>query len=374
MRKFKSGTYSKQYQYKSFTPSKLTPFMWESTKVLTLLTKASQVLGELNTYAQLVPDVNFFIEMHKIKEATTSSAIEGTQTSMDEALLSERDIKPKQRDDWQEVQNYIEALNYSIERLNDLPLSTRLLKEAHQRLLSGARGENKMPGEIRTSQNWIGGADIASAAFVPPHPVDLSDALNDLERFWHHENWELPSLIRIAISHYQFETIHPFLNGNGRIGRLLITLQLIEYKLLDKPVLYLSDFFERNRGSYYDALNRVTNSHDMDQWLRFFLTGVIETAQKSKSTFTQIGVLRESYSKRLLELGKRASIANELLQKLYSQPITSARSVEESLNVTPATANRLLKKMEKVGMLKEATGYARNRIYVLSEYLNIFKT
>ncbi len=340
---------------------------------MTLLTKASQALGELNAYAQLVPDVNFFIEMHKIKEATTSSAIEGTQTSMDEALLSERDIKPKQRDDWQEVQNYIDALNYSLDRLSDLPLSTRLLKEAHQRLLSGTGGENKMPGEIRTSQNWIGGADIASAAFVPPHPVDLSDALGDLERFWHDQNWELPSLIRVAISHYQFETIHPFLDGNGRIGRLLITLQLIEYRLLDKPVLYISDFFERNRGSYYDALNRVTNSHDMDQWLRFFLTGVIETAQKSKSTFTQIGVLRESYSKRLLELGKRASLANELLQKLYAQPITSPRKVEELLDVAPATANRLLREMEKVGMLMEATGYARNRIYVLSEYLNIFK-
>lgn len=373
MREFKSGTYTKQYQYKSFTPSKLTPFVWENDTVLSLLTKASQALGELNAYAQLVPDVNFFIEMHKIKEATTSSRIEGTQTSMDEALLSERDVKPEQRDDWQEVQNYIEALNYSLDRLDELPLSTRLLREAHQRLLSGVRGENKMPGEIRTSQNWIGGVDVASAAFVPPHPNELPDSLSDLEKFWHDVNWNLPSLIRIAISHYQFETIHPFLDGNGRIGRLLITLQLIEYKLLDKPVLYLSDFFERNRGSYYDALIRVTNSHDMDHWLRFFLTGVIETAQKSKNTFTQIGVLRESYLKRLEGLGKRTALANELLNQLYSQPITSARKVEELLAVTPATANRLLKEMERVGVLKESTGYARNRIYVLNEYLNIFK-
>lgn len=373
MREFKSGTYTKQYQYKSFTPSKLTRFVWENDKVISLLTKASQSLGELNAYAQLVPDVNFFIEMHKMKEATTSSRIEGTQTSMDEALLSERDIKPEQRDDWQEVQNYIGALNYSLDRLNKLPLSTRLLREAHERLLSGVRGENKMPGEIRTSQNWIGGADIASAVFVPPHPNDLSDSLNDLEKFWHDENWELPALIRIAVSHFQFETIHPFLDGNGRIGRLLITLQLMEYKLLDKPVLYLSDFFERNRGAYYDALIRVTNSHDIDQWIRFFLTGVIETAQKSKSTFIQIGVLRESYANKLLELGKRASIASELLKQMYAQPITSARKVEELLDVTPATANRLLKEMEKIGILKESTGYARNRIYVLDEYLRIFK-
>lgn len=373
MREFKSGTYTKQYQYKSFTPSKLTRFVWENDKVISLLTKASQSLGELNAYAQLVPDVNFFIEMHKMKEATTSSRIEGTQTSMDEALLSERDIKPEQRDGWQEVQNYIGALNYSLDRLNKLPLSTRLLREAHERLLSGVRGENKMPGEIRTSQNWIGGANIASAVFVPPHPNDLSDSLNDLEKFWHDENWELPALIRIAVSHFQFETIHPFLDGNGRIGRLLITLQLMEYKLLDKPVLYLSDFFERNRGAYYDALIRVTNSHDIDQWIRFFLTGVIETAQKSKSTFIQIGVLRESYANKLLELGKRASIASELLKQMYAQPITSARKVEELLDVTPATANRLLKEMEKIGILKESTGYARNRIYVLDEYLRIFK-
>ncbi len=373
MREFKSGTYTKQYQYKSFTPSKLTRFVWENDKVISLLTKASQSLGELNAYAQLVPDVNLFIEMHKMKEATTSSRIEGTQTSMDEALLSERDIKPEQRDGWQEVQNYIGALNYSLDRLNKLPLSTRLLREAHERLLSGVRGENKMPGEIRTSQNWIGGANIASAVFVPPHPNDLSDSLNDLEKFWHDENWELPALIRIAVSHFQFETIHPFLDGNGRIGRLLITLQLMEYKLLDKPVLYLSDFFERNRGAYYDALIRVTNSHDIDQWIRFFLTGVIETAQKSKSTFIQIGVLRESYANKLLELGKRASIASELLKQMYAQPITSARKVEELLDVTPATANRLLKEMEKIGILKESTGYARNRIYVLDEYLRIFK-
>jgi Fic family protein len=373
MREFKSGAYIKQYQYKSFTPSKLTPFIWANDKVLSLLTKASQAIGELNAYAQLVPDVNFFIEMHKVKEATTSSRIEGTQTSMDEALLSERDIKPEQRDDWQEVQNYIEALNYSLNRLNQLPLSIRLLKEAHERLLSGVRGESKMPGEIRTSQNWIGGSDIASAAFIPPHPDDLSDSLSDLEKFWHDENWELPALIRIAVSHYQFETIHPFLDGNGRIGRLLITLQLLEYNLLEKPVLYLSDFFERNRGAYYDALIRVTNSHNMDQWIRFFLTGVIETAKRSKSTFTQIGVLRESYASKILKLGKRASTASELLQQLYSQPITTPRNVAELLGVTPATANRLLKEMEKVGILKESTGYARNRIYVLHEYLNIFK-
>jgi cell filamentation protein, protein adenylyltransferase len=373
MRNFKSGAYTQQYKYKSFTPSRLTPFKWESDKVLSLLTKASQTLGELNAFAHLVPDINFFIEMHKIKEATTSSHIEGTQTTIDEVLLSERDIEPERRDDWLEVQNYIDALNYSIERINDLPLSTRLIKEAHKRLLTGVRGENKSPGEIRTSQNWIGGANIASAVFVPPHPSNVSEALFDLEKFWHNQDWELPALIRIALSHYQFEAIHPFLDGNGRMGRLLITLQLLQYDLLDKPVLYLSDFFDRNRGAYYDALIRVTNSNDIGQWIRFFLTGVIDTAKKGKETFVQNGVLRKTYSKSLTKLGRRERLGNQLLEFLYSNPVISPRKVEELLSVTPATANRLLKEMDKVGILKEATGYARNRIYILHEYLQIFK-
>ncbi len=371
---FKAGTYKQQYQYKSFLPILLErPFEWKSDVVLELLSNANRFIGELNSYADLVPDVNFFIEMHKVKEATTSSRIEGTRTNIDEAVLSESNISTEKRDDWEEVHNYISALNYSINRLQELPLSMRLIQEAHAILLSGVRGENKLPGEVRRSQNWIGGADIKSASFVPPAHEDLPELLSDLEKFWHGEKQQLPQLIRIAVSHYQFETVHPFLDGNGRIGRLLITLQLLHSELMGKPVLYISDFFERHRSEYYQALERVRFTNSLDQWLRFFLTGVIQTAQNSKKTFVEIGTLRDTYRDRLLSLGKREKLAKEFLLKLYSAPIIAPREAEQLLGVTAATTNRLISELEKIGILREITGFSRNRIYSLHEYLNIFK-
>lgn len=373
MTKFVAGTYKQHYKYKSFLPSLLSPFDWQTQTVIKLLTEASRELGELNTYAKLVPDINFFIEMHKVKEATTSSRIEGTHTKIDEALLTEKEINPEKRDDWHEVRNYIDALNYAIERLEELPLCIRLLKETHKILMRGVRGEHKMPGEIRSSQNWIGGADIASASFVPPHPEDIPNLLSDLEKYWHNADHHIPTLIKIAVSHYQFETIHPFSDGNGRIGRLLITLQLLEAKLLDKPILYISDFFERNRGAYYDALARVTLSNDIDHWLRFFLTGIIETTKNSKTAFNKIGRLRTLYNAKILKMGRRSKLASLLLEKMFSNPIVTPRKVEDLLGIAPATANRLLEEMEKTGILKETTGYSRNRVFVLYDYLDIFR-
>ena len=371
--KYTAGTYIQQYKYKSFLPSLLNQnFDWQNEEVLELLSEANRKIGELNAYANLVPDVDFFIEMHKVKEATTSSKIEGTQTNVDDALLSSREIDPEKRNDWEEVRNYIEALNMSIGLLDEIPLTMRLLKQGHQVLLSGVRGENKLPGEVRKSQNWIGGADIKSAVFVPPHHNDLPDLLSDLEKFWHSEE-SMPYLIRSAVSHYQFETIHPFLDGNGRIGRLLIILQLIDYKLLEKPVLYLSDFLEKNRAQYYDSLDRVRTSDSLDQWLRFFLTGVIQSSQKSKEAFLKIGILRENYAKKIVTLGRRSQLAKTLIESLYSNPIISPREVEKRLDVAPATANRLLKSMEEIGVLKEKTGFSRNRLYELHEYLDIFR-
>ncbi|MFC2175721.1 Fic family protein [Bacteroidota bacterium] len=375
MEAFKSGQYKQQYQYKSFMPTLLNvPFEWRSEAVITLLERASTKLGELNSHSKHVPDINFFIGMHKTKEAITSSRIEGTRTSIDEAVLGVKNVDPEKRDDWEEVQNYIKALNYSLERKYELPLCMRLLREAHGYLLAGVRGKDKLPGTIRTSQNWIGGADIKSARFIPPHHDDLPELLSDLERFWHDDEQELPFLIRTAITHYQFETIHPFLDGNGRIGRLLIMLQMMHYDLLDKPILYISDFFEKNRLEYYDALMAVRTSNEMDYWLRFFLTGVIETAESGKKTFTQIGELQTSYEQRIMMLGRRSKLANELLVKMYSNPIMSPRDVETELEITAATANSLLKAMEKAGVLLESTGRPRNRLYVLHEYLTIFRS
>lgn len=369
-----AGTFVQQYQYRSFSPSLVNkPFDWDDKRIDMLLEEANRYLGELNAYSTLIPDVDFFIHMHIIKEATKSSRIEGTQTAIEEAVVSEEEVLPERRDDWKEIQNYTKALDYAIDRLKFLPLSVRLLQETHGILLDSVRGEHKNPGELRRSQNWIGGSSISDAFFIPPHHDDLPVLLSDLEIFWHNDKLDIPELIKIALSHYQFETIHPFLDGNGRIGRLLITLHLISKGILDKPTLYLSDFFEKNKASYYDALTMVRQTNDIQQWIRFFLVGVKTVAQSSKDTLRNIVALRMQTEQKLLDTGKRLQKCQELLKFLYSNPIVTSKDVQRHLNVTHPTANELLKALVSRGVLSEMQLPARSRVFGFMQYLDIFK-
>ncbi|MCC7201381.1 MAG: Fic family protein [Nitrospirae bacterium] len=375
IKKFEAGSYRQQYRYKSFLPNRIS-IGWQisDSSLVNLLSEADIKLGELNAYSQLVPDIDFFIMMHVSKEATTSSRIEGTQTNIAEVLQKAENIDPEKRDDWEEVQNYIKAMNEAVDALSNLPLSRRLLKNAHATLLQGVRGKHKLPGEFRTSQNWIGGASIKDAVFIPPHHSDLPDLMKDLDNFLNDEIHLIPHLIRIGIAHYQFETIHPFLDGNGRIGRLLITLYLVSKGLLTKPTLYLSAFFEKNKTLYIDNLNRVRTHNDLTQWLKFFLEGTRQTAQNSIETFKAIIALRQKTEYQdILTLGKKTKLAQRLLHYLYSRPTTDSQEVSRHLTINTSTALRLIEDFIRLGILKEITGYRRNRIFVFDKYLQLFE-
>ncbi len=380
MNNFKAGEktkhfYQKDYEYESFLPSLINrPFIINDQKIVFMLEEAIRFLGELNAYSKLIPDIDYFIQMHVRSEAVSSSKIEGTKTGMDEILLSEEDIDPKKRDDWHEVQNYIKAMNWAIDNLDKLPVSERLIKKTHKVLLAGVRGEGKKPGKLRKSQNWIGGSTIRTAHFIPPHYKEIPKLLSDWENFWHNKKLDVPILIRIAIGHYQFETIHPFLDGNGRIGRLLITLQLIERGFINKPVLYyLSNYFEKNRQSYYDSLDTVRQKNNIEQWLKFFLEGVIITAKKGKDTFENIIKLREIYEAKILKLGRKAPRARKLLLYLFSNPIVDVNKTKRIVDLNYPSANKLIKDFVDLGILEEITGYSRNRLFQMTDYVVLFK-
>ncbi|MBC8180840.1 Fic family protein [candidate division KSB1 bacterium] len=370
-----TGNYKQQYQYRSFVPSPVN-IDWQISdlSLINLLSEADIKLGELNAFSQLVPDIDYFIKMHVSKEATTSSRIEGTQTNISEVLQKAEYINPEKRDDWEEVQHYILAMDTAIQELQTLPLSNRLIRNAHRILLQGVRGKHKMPGEFRKSQNWIGGSSVNDALFVPPHHEDLPELLSDFEKFLNDIMIPIPHLIKIGIAHYQFETIHPFLDGNGRIGRLLISLYLVSQGLLTRPTLYLSAFFEKHKMLYYDNLNRVRTHNDLIHWLKFFLEGVKQTSESSIETFRRIIKLRQQIEQRdIPTLGKKAKLAQRFLYFLFGSPTTDSQEVANKFSINPSTALRLIDDFMKLGILKEITGFRRNRIFVFDSYINLFK-
>ena len=371
---FKSGCFKQGYKYQYFLPEKVNhSFSWQDPSINALLEEASLHLGELNSFSSLVPDLDRFIIMHIFKEAVVSNRIEGTRTNIEEAFNEQNNLDPEKRDDWQEVHNYVQAMNSALNELNTLPLSNRLIKNTHRILLSKGRGEHKTPGEFRVSQNWLGGATLTDAVFVPPSHEHLPELLSDLEMFLNNNTIKIPHLVRIAIAHYQFETIHPFLDGNGRIGRLLITLYLVYSKVLQQPLLYLSDFFEKHKALYYDNLTLVRTKNDITQWIKFFLTGVSETAQNAANTLKHIIDLRRDYEKTILNnFGKRTAIGVDLLNLLFSKPIVSSTTVQEALNLSAKTANSLLRAFTEAAILKESTGYRRNRTFIFDEYIRLF--
>lgn len=362
--------------YRHFVPNKVNDFWtWEDAQINRLLEKAAIKLGELNSFSRLVPNIGLFIQLHVTKEAVISSRIEGTRTQMDEALLGEEEISPERRNDWKEVNNYIRALNGAVKELEDLPISSRVLKKAHGTLLDDVRGEHKLPGEFRSSQNWIGGSSLADAVFVPPHHDYVNALMGDLEYFIHNDEINLPALVKIAIVHYQFETIHPFLDGNGRIGRLLITLFLVDQKILSRPLLYLSAYFEKNKGLYYDNLTFVRTKNDLLQWVKYFLVGVAETAEKATETLSNVLALKTDMEADInASFGRKSHSANMLLNYLFTHPVIYVKHVREVTGLSSKSAYDLVADFINVGILREMTGQSRNKVFVFDQYLALFDT
>ncbi len=371
---YKSGEYKQGVGYKAFLPSRINHnWGWGDTKLDYLLAEANRQIGELNAYSLLLPNVDLYIKMHVTIEANKSSRIEGTKTTIEDDLSDLQDVSLEKRDDWEEVQNYVKATNFSIERINEgFPICNRLFKEIHKILLAGVRGEKKTPGEFRISQNWIGGTMPSTAVYVPPLVEDLNNCLTDLELFINNEKIDTPELIKIAIIHYQFESIHPFLDGNGRIGRLLIPLYLQSKKYLDNPCLYISFFFEKNRDLYYQKLNNVRTNNDIIGWIKFFLEGIIETAKIAKEKFKNVVELTQKIDGKLTELNVKFDNAKKVMDYFYNEPYSSRKKLADALGMPDSTVNGVVNELKRVNIIKETTGFSKNQIFVFSEYVNIF--
>ncbi|HJJ04319.1 MAG TPA: Fic family protein [Clostridiaceae bacterium] len=374
LEEYKSGEYVKMNDYKAFIPSKINfNWGWDDTKLDKLLAEANRQIGELNAYSLLIPNVDLYIKMHVKIEANKSSKIEGTRTTVEEDLLDVTDINPEKRDDWEEVQNYVKATNYGVERIrNGFPVCTRLIREIHEILMQGVRGEYKTPGEFRISQNWIGGSMPSTAVYVPPPHTEVTECLSDFEKFINNEEIDTPDLIKIAILHYQFESIHPFLDGNGRIGRLLIPLYIQSKGMLEKSCLYISDYIERNKDTYYDMLTRVRTNNDMIGWIKFFLEAVIETSKTAKEKFRNVVKFTMEMDKVIMELPVKPENAKKVIDLLYDEPVLTRNKMSEITGIKLTTINGIVNALLDKGIITETTGYSRNQIFAFEKYINLF--
>jgi len=371
----RSGTYVRQAaNYRAFIPKPLPPKPPVKIEgaLQNLLSRADIALARLDGLAEMLPKVDLFIAMYVRKEALLSSQIEGTHASLDDLFAFERGEKLGNLNDVTEVVNYVKAMNYGIERLQSLPMSLRLIKEIHAILLEGVRGSERLPGEFKRSQNWIGppGCTLNEATFVPPPPHEALEAMGDLEHYFH-DKAKLPFLIDCALIHYQFETIHPFLDGNGRMGRLLITYYLYWKEVLHKPLLYLSYYFKKNRQEYYDRLNMVRDTGNYEQWIDFFLKGVVDTAGSAMETARKVLELQTHHRRLLWEKKISSPLAVGILEQLFYTPVVSIGPLAKQFDISYQAASTLVSQLENAGILKETTGRKRDKRFVYSDYLNI---
>ena len=374
----RAGTYQPQPEgYRAFMPAPLppTPPVSITGDLQRMLSEADRALGRLDGSVQTLPNPDLFVYMYVRKEAVLSSQIEGTQSSLQDLLAAEAQVLDEHRPrDVDEVVNYVRAMKHGLARLADLPVSVSLVREIHAELLRGVRGSRLTPGELRRSQNWIGppGSTLAEASFVPPPPTEVPAALGALEAFLQTQD-ELPMLVKIGLAHSQFETIHPFRDGNGRVGRLLITFLLCERGALRKPVLYLSHYFKRHRQSYYERLQAVRDAGDFEGWLVFFLRGVAEVSAQAADTARRILELREQHRRAITDrLGRAAGNGHRVLEQLYEKPIVSAKEVQALLGTTYAGANQIVQRLVDLRIVSEITGQARHRRFRYDAYVRLF--
>lgn len=372
----RSGKYINQLkgelQYKAFVPNFLPFEIKVDNDLQVLLSKADLALGRLDGIAETLPDVAFFILMYIRKEATLSSQVEGTQATFADVLKAEAKVEDLEiHKDVDEILNYIKAMNYGLERLKTFPLSLRLIKEIHKILLEGVRGEGKEPGEFRKSQNWVGGTTIQRASFVPVPSQEIMSLLDNLEKFLHDKS-PMPILLKTGLVHAQFENIHPFLDGNGRIGRLLIAFYLCQQKALDKPLLYLSDFFRKYRQEYYDRLNAFHEKDDIEGWLKFFLEGIAVTAEQAVETSKKILKLRKEDIKKISTLDRSIAKATLVFDSLFHTSLITIKDVERITGLKNPNALALVNKMTELEIVKEITGRKRNKVFAYQQYINLF--